>query len=336
MQGQAFSDFLQQLPSALILNMCIPAVLLLGALFYFYYLRPRRKNASSERQDNRPPVSDFHDDQIREPLPARIDTGDLPDLDLLLSPEPIHQPPARQPDPPQRHAAGTYAVKLHTGQQTTAVEILTILRDTSDDRLIIQMGDTAYRTLSDSPDVKKEFTKIMRQLSEVVTQADDDRPASPSADSAPDVQTTDVPELIEDSTPSLSDLLQPDTPAISIPPPPTTRDGSMPGDLPSFKLDDNPLPKPEKRGLFRRSKVDSPPIPEVNIGEAIEAYLQHKLRYTQAYNDRRIHVHPTPDGGVSIEVDGAFYDAVGDVTDAEVRAFLAATIQEWQERQSNS
>jgi hypothetical protein len=36
---------------------------------------------------------------------------------------------------------------------------------------------------------------------------------------------------------------------------------------------------------------------------------------------------------VRIQVDDKFYDAVGDVADAEVRAFLSATIQEWQDRQ---
>ena len=39
----------------------------------------------------------------------------------------------------------------------------------------------------------------------------------------------------------------------STPPPPPKQGGPMPGDLPSFKLDDNPL-KTEKKRTFWRSK----------------------------------------------------------------------------------
>jgi hypothetical protein len=38
-------------------------------------------------------------------------------------------------------------------------------------------------------------------------------------------------------------------------------------------------------------------------------------------------------GGVQIQVDNSYFDAVGDVSDPEIRAFLSATIEEWQERQ---
>jgi hypothetical protein len=74
-------------------------------------------------------------------------------------------------------------------------------------------------------------------------------------------------------------------------------------------------------------------IPELDIAGAIETYLQHKLAQTPEYAGRKIHVHSAPGGGVRIQVDESFYDAVGDVTDAGVREFLSATIQEWQDRQ---
>jgi len=36
---------------------------------------------------------------------------------------------------------------------------------------------------------------------------------------------------------------------------------------------------------------------------------------------------------VRIEVDGTYFESVNDIEDDEVRDFIAATIQEWQDRQ---
>ena len=74
----------------------------------------------------------------------------------------------------------------------------------------------------------------------------------------------------------------------------------------------------------------------VGLGNAITdgylvVYYPHLLVLPD-YQGRSIHVHPSPDGGVTIEVDGQYFDAVGDVTDDKVRALLSQTIQEWQTR----
>jgi hypothetical protein len=74
-------------------------------------------------------------------------------------------------------------------------------------------------------------------------------------------------------------------------------------------------------------------VPELDIAGSIEAFLQHKLESTGAYPGREIHVHNAPGGGVRILVDDDYYDAVSDVDDPEVRDYLTATIEEWQERQ---
>jgi len=104
--------------------------------------------------------------------------------------------------------------------------------------------------------------------------------------------------------------------------------GKLPGDLPSFKLDDNPMQK-LKRG---QKPSEVAPVPEINIAGAIEAYLQHKLSITPEYAGRNIHIYPAPGGGVSIQVDGQFFEAVSDVSDPDVREFLSDTITEWQDR----
>ena len=101
-----------------------------------------------------------------------------------------------------------------------------------------------------------------------------------------------------------------------------------PGDLPKFKMPDGPPVKP-KRG----QRPVHEPVPEINIAASIEAFLQHKLALTPQYAGRSIHVRPAMHGALTIEVDGKFYDSVGEVADAAVRQYLSTTIEEWQSRQ---
>jgi hypothetical protein len=199
------------------------------------------------------------------------------------------------------------------------------------------MGGKTYRDLSHDETFRSGFLKVMRELSPVVTQA----PKAPK----PEPQ----PEPVHQESASLRDLLTDDEPLDlevdalekappplrrpSMPPPPAA-DGKMPGDLPRFSMDSEPQVVKKRGGLLGRKKTQFVPVPELDLAGAIEAYLQHKLRHTPEYDGRSIHVHPSPDGGVAIEVDGTFYDTVGDVAETDVRGFLSATIQEWQERNS--
>jgi hypothetical protein len=195
--------------------------------------------------------------------------------------------------------------------------------------------------LLDSPDAKKEFTKIMRELADVVTQPDDRAPESPPEplvpEPEPEPKPPPEPELPtpepEPDLPNLRDLIEDVPPVVhSTPPPPIGADGEMPGDLPSFRLEDHPV-EVKRGGLLRPKKFESAPVPDLDIPSAIEAYLQHKLRHTPEYAGREIHVRPAPGGGVRIQVDQTFFDAVDDVSDPEIRAFIQVAIQEWQDRQ---
>jgi hypothetical protein len=212
--------------------------------------------------------------------------------------------PVLKTPPPRLRQTDTYRVKLNTGDIIESQEIAAVLRDPRDGRLVVYIDNVGYRSLVDSPEVKNKFVKMMKELSEVVTRPDDNPPGARKPEPALTEEKPERPELI--------------------PPPPVGAKGEMPGDLPSFKLDDHrPPPKGGK----------SQPIPELNIAGAIEAYLQHKLKFMDEFANRVIHVHSAPGGGVRIQVDNSFYDAVGDVADEKVRAFLSATIQEWQNRQ---
>lgn len=312
--------------------------------------------------DNSQPIPEEQKPDTRS---KKIDTSDLPPLDLLLgnleeekSPEPEPTPPPEPDAPPQvvqlrQMNPGTAYVQLNTGQIAPAQEIISILRDDDDGRLVIQVGNTAYRTLADDADIKQLFTQIMKELAGTITQPDNNPPVRQRyvvgelpTDEPVFQQAPDLTPPIQSSMPSIRDLLVDDDTLESEPPapqpsrtkpktktPPLPKHGGpMPGDLPSFKLDDNPL-KTEKKGRFGGQKIEAEPLPELDLAAAIETYLQYKLQHTPDYIGRKIHIHGTPSGSIRIQVDENYYDFVDEVTDVEVRQFLQDTIAEWQERQ---
>lgn len=309
--GSDLSGFFQQLPLGIFVMFCGASILLIVAIVLII-------RARAQRSSNLPSQPGY----VQAPgyIPSGSD-GDLPDLAMLTDTRSLakNSPPASS-SPKRVTTPGRFNVHLVDGRSVEAVEVMTVLRDVVDGGLIVQMGDNAYEQFSEG-EAKQRFMKVMRELSIVV------KPGAKSPEvpiePAPPVESSE--EVVE------SEPVPPPKPkAPSIPPPPVNKSGAMPGDLPKFSLDDNIIPPP--KGVLNRVPKPEKPVPELDIAGAIEAYLQHKLRYTPEYEGRSIHVHPAPGGGVSIEVDGLFYDAVSDVADTEVREFLSATIQEWQQR----
>lgn len=334
-----FNEFLGQVPTVLFIYICIPVVGLSMAIIWFAWIKPRMKKANEEGEINSQSLADT---DASTPMPTttimdEMDMEDMPDLNMLVNPSAMKQreAPVLSPTPPPESARavasapiqkGTkYQVRLHTGDTIESEEVVSVLRDPRDGRLVVYIENTGYRTLVDTPDVKAHFVQIMKELSDVVTQPDNLSPTE--TESAPEMDDS------SDTVDELRDEIYDDTPTMNTaPPPPINADGAMPGDLPSFKMEDYEG-EPVKKGRFGRAQVEYQAAPELDIAGAIEAYLQHKIRHTPEYNGRNIHVHSAPDGGVRIEVDGQFYEAVSDVANPEDRAFLSATIQEWQDRQ---
>ncbi|MBC7812499.1 MAG: hypothetical protein H7175_15200 [Burkholderiales bacterium] len=315
-----------------------PILLLLagfGTLFvlltYVFMNRSRRpKNASPETQT---------ESGVMSTVTSRPGTGDLPDLDSLLGID-TNAVPARK---------STFSVRLQDGGTVEAAEVLVIMRDITTGDLIVEMNGKAYRDLkriaSDDPELQRRYTNTLRDLSSKsalvakdiafgeapASSVSQEEPAT-SSDAPPDFESGDAP------MPDLHSLTGMSPAAATYNPPAHTSNplppGSLPGDLPSFKLPDA-SPIEAKRGLLGGvrgpKKQEFQPVPEINIAAAIEAYLQHKIVNTPEWKGRNIHVHPANDG-VRIQVDTMYYEAVGEVEDPIVREFLAATIQEWQER----
>lgn len=309
------SDFAQQF---------IPIVIFYGVLIaipliiYFGFIRPgqqEKKRQKAQRQKEANPQQRQQPAPAKQPVTsaATIDDDDvLPDLSELLgdnrAAEPVSVPAQTAPD--------DRSVKLNDGSITAAEPVLNILRDENDGRLIVQMGGTAYRTLRHSPDAKETFTALMKELSGVIMTPDEQ--TAPPKPAAPAPAPTPAPAEPEPVSPP-ADRTKSDEVA-----------EPLPGDLPSFRLDDNPIPK--KSGLFRAPAADAE-VPELNIVDAIEAYLQHKIATTPEFSGRQIHVMQALHGGVNIRVENEIFESVDDIDDDTTRQFVKSTIEEWQSRQ---
>jgi hypothetical protein len=276
--------------------------------------------------------------------------GDLPDLDSLLSGEGLvnDMPTVRKAQ------AGTFSVTLADGEMLEAVEVLTVLRDVADGGLLVQIGDKIHRNPPAFADAefKRRFNGAVSELAKSLSNVKASPPPAqplvtpppavpassseatatempmemPSAESLGEIgsHTDETPRIEPEMTPRAPQATTTgNTPKVNMPATP------VPGDLPKFNTSYTPLEM--KPG--RRVPKPSQPVPEIDIGGSVEAYLQHRLSYTPEYAERSIHIRNAPKGGVTIEVDGKFFDAVSDVDDEEVREFLRATIEEWQSRQ---
>ncbi len=318
--------FLDQIPSSLVVMVCGSGLLLFAAFAWFAYFKPLRKARKAKQETTIAPSAPIPAPEapleaLPEASPEALseaeapiipqmadDEDDLPDLDLLmggevaLAPEPTPEPqpepepiipPVATVDAPAPLSANPRAVALHTGHRLMGEPVLQVMRDGRDGRLVVVMDGVGYRSLAEQDGLKKQFIQIMRDLNQVVTQPDDNPPMG-----------------------------EPDAPLEPVYRPAST-DDYVPGKLPSFKLEDNMTPT--NKGSYEVTAV-----PELNIAEAIEAYLQHKIRNTPEYRGRVIHVQPALGGGVRIQVDNDYYEAVSDIADADVRGFIQQAIQEWQ------
>ena len=203
-------------------------------------------------------------------------------------------------------------VKISSGGDTSAREMISILRDEADGHLIIQIGNTGYRTLVDNAKAKSGFSKIMKELSEAVTTPDDNPPVK----AKPQVQ---MPPPAQDTRKSHDD---------------DDDDVVLPGDIRVPKMDD--LPDAYGTGRFGQVKVKkvSPvdKVEDINIADAIDAYLQYKIGQTPEMQGRGIRIWSAFGGGVRIEVNGKQYEFVDEVEEPDAREFIQQAISEWQDR----
>jgi hypothetical protein len=304
-----YSEFFQQgIVQALMLIILVPLFLLALYLASVYVRWARRRNAPA-------PAEAVRSDALAQLRQAStLSDDDLPDLDLLA------------PAPPARPQDGM--VTLASGNLARATTALAVLRDERDGRLMVQIDGKAYRSLADAPEAKREFTRLMKELSAVIMQADDNPPTESAQAPTPSVADIMRPSAPKPPAPPAPPKPAKETPTLDLPKAP--KEASVPGDLPSYRFDDNPAIITKGRvGV----KVDFVPPPDVDIPTAIEQFLQYKLHQTGMFPNRQIHVLAALGGGVRIRVDETYYEFVDDVAEDDVRAFIKAAIAEWQDRQ---
>jgi hypothetical protein len=303
-------EILRQIPPAILVYAVLIPVLAFGLMAYFAILRPMLKKRGQKPTALSAPAPA----NLTPSAPVRASAlDDLPDLDLLLAaPAPVAPAPV---NPNLPRVLGEATVTLVSGQTVRAREELAILRDPSDGRLLVQLPGAAFKSFASAPASKEAFSRLMTELAKSLSQPDD------------------APAPAPVSTPTPPPVAPPPPLTVAAPPPPmaASNDGPLPGDLPKYR--DMQSAEYKGRGLFGQPKFAFQPIPDLDIPSSIEAYLQYRLAQTPGYGGRPWHVRAAPGGGVRIEVNGQFFEAVSDITDPDARAFIQNAIQEWQERQ---
>jgi hypothetical protein len=338
------SDFLRQVPAGILLAPIlfgVAYIILTVHIFRRAAARRRQKRLEAGLEPGPPKRSGFSFGGILRgesaERPAELVGLPEPDLDMLVTPVALDQQEANpaansaSPSPPDptealiasgadwiaavtpQTAPSAGIIDLDKGTDMTpesaepgdAVEVMRVWRDLSDGSLIIQMGNQRYRTLAEiqNQDLARRFAAVVRELWTLVN-------------NAPTRSTGTQPPAAADSTTAA--------------PPPARK--MRPGLLSTPEPDQKPgLLKQMARQAIGQSSTQKPEEP-AGIANAVEDYLQFKLSSTPEYASRSIHIRTSHDHGVRIEVDGHYYDAIGDVVDPDVREFLFAMMREWEAR----
>ncbi len=209
-----------------------------------------------------------------------------------------------------------------------SIELLRVWRDLSDGSLIIEIGGQRFTSAAElqGANLDRRFVNVVRDLTNLLKGA----PQQPAAASKLDAPK---PAPVAPAAPRRAAPSVPAAPsaASDIPDKPTPKLPDLNGEMPSMS------PSTMFRQMGRVAMGYKPPpseeTPNLSIPDQIEAVLQRRLMDMPEYADRSIHVRPSPFGGVRIEVDGEFFDGVGDVPDDEVRAMIQDVVREWEEGQ---
>lgn len=338
-------DFFSQVPIQFILAPIFFGVLYVILMFFIFRRaaerRRRRKEAlemgvpesqiakmPAPRNDLRPAAIFQAASAARVPVslpaaPARPATNTVaalpePDLDLLTGAlldeaermGPV--PSAGMPAAPQSAPVHTTAARLPSSERSIpltiqdvpvtanddpadAVEVMRIWRDMNDGRLIVQMGGTRYYSLADiqNPDLMRRFSAVMRDLNALAGMSVSAAPRSTGA--------YPVTAPVFGSAAASTTTSTPARPRVF-------------------------------GGRGRRGQPEEAAQPQ-GIGALIEQFLQARLPAMPDFATRSIHIRPTPDHGIKIEVDGQFFDTIDEVSDPAVRDFLLQVMRDWENRQ---
>lgn len=251
-------------------------------------------------------------------------------------------------------AAAAAPALPHVSPPPDTAEVLHLWRDVADGSLIIQIGPDYYRTMGDitAAGQERRFMAVLRELARIAKETAGEVSAPPPAPApaqavVPPAQVAAAPTPPPPAAEAPVPAQEPDIPPM--PPQPEAeaivRAAQRVQNRPSLTADlerENTGDDSESLGTFfgnvrdavkrggRPPEKKPEPLP-LTIADHIEEFLQARLRTASAeLQNRRIHIRPALHGGVRIEVDGRFYEAVGDIEDEAVRRFVIDAIQGWE------
>jgi hypothetical protein len=296
-------------------------ILWLGTLYLLYRRIVERRRRQREGLE---PLPDIHVVLYRwlkrvagaetVPQSGTMSAAPMPDLGMLTgslpqpSPEPAYDngwlsesfnldaaQPEEEINPVEMgESTGEEAVDLPSPPDS--VELLRVWRDLSDGSLILEIGGQQFKSISEmkAAHLDRRLMNVVHDLTAMLRTA----PQQPKAPPTP--------------TPT--------------PPSSTPKDETFPSMAPGEMF------RQMGRVAMGHKSEPAEKAPTVSIPDQIEELLQNRLVNLPDYAGRSIHVQPSPLGGVRIEVDGQFFDGVGEVPDDEVRALIQDAVREWEEK----
>jgi hypothetical protein len=337
--SSGISDFINQVGGLLALT-CVAGIIW---LIMFGLIMQRANERRRRQKEGLPPLPGFHViwwNRIKQMLsgqsPAPLTEPDLssrltrtasapkprpkttipaglsaPDLSLLTSdlsappPAPKWEPAEPEPYKAVEEPAASFDYAADpipqdlppAAEPPDSIELLRVWRDLSTGSLVVEIGGQQFNSLEHlrNADLERRFVNVVREL-DGLSQPKGSKP-------------TQAPRA----------TISPATGKDEAPPPPSLGPVSM------------------FRQMGRAAIGQTPTTPEVSapqtIADQIEDLLQARLAKLPSFQGRTIHVRPSVDGGVRIEIDERFYDGIGDVDDPDVRALLGDVVREWESKQ---
>jgi hypothetical protein len=351
-------DFLAQIPSSLIMMVCGSGVLLIVVWAFIIYRRTQRRTTPQSAPLDPIPAEAVEAPSAEQPAetaPAEAATNPLTAVGQKVRNFFFYTEEEREAITQQQEAnpASTPPPPAPVNAPPDATEIMRIWRDVVDGSLIIQIGDEHYRTMGDVKLAGQErrFMAVLRELARLAKETGSEVTTAPPAASEPPPAPQPALPPAEPAPVAAAPLPQPEPEELA-PPAPEPEPAPVPAPDPGpVQPVAPPVQQPaapaandsEPIGSFfqnvrkavqtggKSAQVEPTPEPP-GIAQQIELILQAKIQATPAFQGRRIHIHPSVSGGVTIEADGTFYEAVSDIEDEDVRAFVQSAIQAWEQR----
>jgi hypothetical protein len=253
-----------------------------------------------------------------------------------LVPAGVNQPAQTPANPPVVRTTDRPAPQpIPQNNPAEPVELLRLLRDPQSGQLIVEIAGRHYTKLAEIAD--KEIGQYILKLAAhllAFTNGLIATEAGLKTLQAPKVGLTPMPlaasRPVSPPPAPVTSPPAPTEPGLVSPPPPDVEAAFL-ASLRATPSTPEP-PKPQRRGLFGRSKPAEVEtlLPTLNLAEQINEIAQTRLRYSSLAATTRLEITADPGGGILINVNGMYYHGPEDIPHPEVKELIKASIQEWE------